>query len=272
MSLDIHNNIKNKINFYIKNNSVPNIIFHGVNGSGKKQLLKDMLLSIYETENNINNNCLFVDCSRGIGIKFIREELKNFARTQINHNKFKSIILLNGEKLTVDAQSSLRRCIEIFNHSTRFFIVIEDIFKLLKPIISRFSEIYVPLPLINNIEKNLYILQKNNKLEDINKFRNKYLERKLILINKKSTKEKEKNIFNYVEDLYNNGYSGLDLLEYINNTLHLNNEPKGTEYLTFIINIKKIIKQIKNEKIIILIILEFYLLRYNINLENIYIF
>ena len=47
---------------------------------------------------------------------------------------FKSIILLNADKLTIDAQSALRRCIEVFNHTTRFFIIVEDRYKLLKPI------------------------------------------------------------------------------------------------------------------------------------------
>ena len=72
---------------------------------------------------------MIVNCAHGKGIKFIREELKFFARTNIHLQEgsiFKSIILLNADKLTIDAQSALRRCIELFSHSTRFFIVIDD--------------------------------------------------------------------------------------------------------------------------------------------------
>jgi DNA polymerase III delta prime subunit len=36
--------------------------------------------------------------------------------------------------LTIDAQSALRRCIEQFSFNTRFFIIIENKHKLLKPI------------------------------------------------------------------------------------------------------------------------------------------
>ena len=85
----------------------------------------------------------------GKGIKFIREELKFFAKSHINFkdgNLFKSIILSNADKLTIDAQSALRRCIELFSHTTRFFIIVEDKYKLLKPILSRFAEIYVSYP------------------------------------------------------------------------------------------------------------------------------
>ena len=46
--------------------------------------------------------------------------------------------LKHADKLTIDAQSALRRCIELFSHTTRFFIIVEDKNKLLKPIISRF--------------------------------------------------------------------------------------------------------------------------------------
>ena len=83
-----------------------------------------------------------MDCARGKGIKFIRDELKFFAKTNIHYSEnkhlFKSIILYNADKLTIDAQSALRRCIELFSHTTRFILVVEDKFKLLNPIISRF--------------------------------------------------------------------------------------------------------------------------------------
>ena len=75
---------------------------------------------------------MYVNCSHGKGIKFIREELKYFAKSQINSNggdNFKSILLINADKLTFDAQSAIRRCIELFSYNTRFFIVVEDKYK-----------------------------------------------------------------------------------------------------------------------------------------------
>jgi len=76
-----------------------------------------------------------INCAHGKGIKFVRDELKFFAKTHIHSeggNIFKSIILLNADKLTMDAQSALRRCIELFSHNTRFFMVVENKYKLLK--------------------------------------------------------------------------------------------------------------------------------------------
>ena len=65
-------------------------------------------------------------------------------------------MLLNADQLTIDAQSALRRCIEIFSKSTRFILIIQNKDKILKPILSRFCEIYVKLPIFDNININLH--------------------------------------------------------------------------------------------------------------------
>ena len=103
---------------------------------------------IYKTKKYIDDYILIVNCSFGKGnIRYIREQLKFFASSSItnfeNNKIFKSIILLlNSDKLTIDAQSSLRRCIEIYNHSIRFFIIVNNKDDLLKPILSRFTYLY----------------------------------------------------------------------------------------------------------------------------------
>jgi DNA polymerase III delta prime subunit len=135
--------MQDKLDFFIESKRIPNIIFHGEAGSGKKKLLIDFIHKIYNyNKEDIQQYVMFINCAFGKGIKFIRDELKHFAKTNI-HGQFKSIVLFNAEKLTVDAQSALRRCIEQFNFNTRFFIVTDDKFKLLKPILSRFSEIHI---------------------------------------------------------------------------------------------------------------------------------
>ena len=102
------------------------------------------------TDTILKSNVMVVNCSHGNkGIKFIRDEFKFFAKTNIQTNygvPFKSIVLLNADCLTIDAQTALRRCIELFSHSTRFFIIVKDKHRLLNPILSRFCEIHVPEP------------------------------------------------------------------------------------------------------------------------------
>tara|TARA_Y100000992_G_scaffold51816_1_gene30707 strand:- start:3636 stop:4271 length:636 start_codon:yes stop_codon:yes gene_type:complete len=206
-----------------------------------------------------------IDCAHGKGIKFIREELKFFSKTNIANREetFKSVLLLNADKLTIDAQSALRRCIELYSCSTRFFIIVEDKFKLLKPILSRFCDIYISLPLIDNelINLNVYNLKQNKKVIENNK--STYLKKKLgELIKDNLVKE---DIINLSETLYEKGYSGNQIMDYIDNTSSIDNKYKFT--ILFLYN--KIKKDIKNEKLIIFSLLSLILFRFNSNLENI---
>ena len=134
MELNIHNDIKKKLDYFIKTRKIPHIIFHGESGTGKRTLLNNFIKDIYEHDKAVMNlYVIYIDCGHAKGIKFIREELKFFARTNIHNSQklFKSIVLLNADKLTMDAQSALRRCIELFSNTTRFFIVVENKYKLL---------------------------------------------------------------------------------------------------------------------------------------------
>ena len=146
--LEVHPAIRKQLNAFYESKKIPHIIFHGASGTGKLTLVQDFIHCIYQGDKQkIKANVMTVNCSHGKGIKFIRDELKFFAKTNIQTNSgalFKTILLINAHHLTIDAQSALRRCIELFSYNTRFFIVLENKNKLLNPILSRFCEIYVP--------------------------------------------------------------------------------------------------------------------------------
>ena len=148
IELPLHTNIVKKLDDFLNSNKVPNLLFHGISGSGKRTIVNNFINKIYNNNKyQIKQNVLNVNCSHGKGIKFIREDLKFFAKTNLqseNGVNFKTIVLLNADSLTTDAQSALRRCIEQFSYNTRFFIVVENKHQLLVPILSRFCEIYVP--------------------------------------------------------------------------------------------------------------------------------
>jgi len=268
-SLNIHENIHKKLEQYITSNKVPNILFYGENGSGKKSIVYSFINKIYNNDADlIKNNTVFANCSQGKGIKFIREELKFFAKMIINNNNgtfFKSIILLNADKLTIDAQSALRRCIELFSHSTRFFLIIEDKYKLLKPILSRFSEIFIPTPIIKNKEVNLYdynnniiskkIKYRNNKsvIEDIGK-----------IMNNIKTNE---DIVKYSSYFYNNAYSIYDVIKYIEKCDDAIIDTEGKILLLIII--EKIKKEFRSDELLLIFIFNLFVFRSTIDLENI---
>jgi DNA polymerase III delta prime subunit len=224
-------------NLYNSKN-IPNIILYGDNLSCKKTILENFLNYIYKTDEEKNKYCLIINCAHGKGnIKYIRENLKLFANYVIEQNSllFKSIVLLNADKLTMDAQSVLRRCIEIYNQNTRFFIIVDDKTKLIKPILSRFSDIFCHCNY-------------------------KYLKLKKILDNENSNTE----IINLVNNLYNRGYTANLIINYIELNI-----PNNLEKYKFLLYFDKYKREIRNEKLLIFIALNYLVFRFNLDIENI---
>lgn len=268
--LNIHQNIKDKLDSFHKNKRIPNIIFNGPSGSGKSKLVNDFITLIYDNnKEKIKDFVMYVNCAHGKGIKFIRDELKFFAKTHINSNggdTFKSIILLNGDKLTMDAQSALRRCIELFSHNTRFFIIVEDKYKMLKPILSRFCEIYIPEPEHNGKTINLYKynLDQTFKMETIKKQHLDWLQTELG--KHMSNKISETSLLTFVTKLYEKAYSALDVIQLLEDGYIKVQNDKQYELL---IAFNKVRKEFRNEKLLLLFVLNFIYLDNKIVLENI---
>jgi len=275
MALNIHQSIIDKLTYFHGTHKTPNIIFHGQSGSGKRTIVNEFINMIYNNDKErIKSFVMYVNCAHGKGIKFIREELKFFAKTHINSNGgdiFKSIVLLNADKLTIDAQSALRRCIELFSHTTRFFIIVEDKYKLLKPILSRFCEIYVPEPIYKGNAINLYKfnLAETFKLKEIKTLRSEWLKKELNKV-ASNANLKYNDLLNISTKFYEKGYSGLDLMQLLEkpNNIKISKMTEEKHYeLLFAFN--KVRKEFRNEKILIMFILNFLFLSLEHNLENI---
>ena len=271
--LNIHQNIKDKLDFFYSSHKIPNLLFHGTTGSGKRTIVNEFIHKIYDNDREkIKSFVMYVNCSHGKGIKFIRDELKFFAKTHINSNSgntFKSIVLLNADKLTMDAQSALRRCIELFSHNTRFFIVAEDKYNLMKPILSRFCEIYVPEPVINGTIVNLYKYNLNNlfNMKDVKTARLEALKKELLkTVNKKITIDK---LMGICSKLYEKGYSGLDIIQLLENHKFLETSLSVEKRYELLIAFNRVRKEFRNEKLLILFILNFVFLSSELSLENI---
>ena len=262
--MNIHEGINEKLTNFINNKKIPHILFHGPSGCGKKYIINNFINKIYNyNKDYIKLYVMYVNCAKDGGIKFIREDIKFFSKTNINcniENKFKSIILLNGDKLTTDAQSALRRCIEIFSFNTRFFLVTNDKYKILKPILSRFCELYIPYPIIDNVPTNLYKynLKKTLDLSQVKKERQTWLKKFLNNITFDTLKED-------IDKLYNKSYNAIDIIE-LYKINPLNNNSNINDLL---ISFSKIKKEFRNEKLLMYFVIYFIYFRSDFNLENI---
>jgi len=269
MSLEIHQNIKEKLEYFNSIHKIPNIIFNGPSGSGKSTIVNNFISLIYDgNREKIKDLVMYVNCAHGKGIKFIREELKFFAKTHIHSNggdTFKSIVLFNGDKLTMDAQSALRRCIELFSHNTRFFIIVEDKYKLLKPILSRFCEIYISEPEYNGKIINLYKynLEETFKLTDMKNQRSDWLKKEIPKSVKQNMTVEELEVF--VTKLYEKAYNTLDIIKLIEDGCFSLDDEKRYELL---IAFNKIRKEFRNEKLLLMFVINFTFLDKKMCLEN----
>jgi len=235
-----------KLDYYVEHKQIPNLLFHGPSGSGKKTILKSFLKRLYPDKETLEQQVMYVNCAYGKGIKFIREEVKYFSKMN-THSLFKSVVLLNAEKLTPDAQFALRRCIEQFSYNTRFFMVTIDKYKLIRPILSRFSEIYISSPInLHEVGLKAFAFDACESTQ-----RTSFEE-----IMTRLTKE---NIQHTAHELYEQGHSALDVEKWVNA------QPDSIEKYRWILYFHKIRSECRNEELLLYLMLHFYTFDLNLS-------
>ena len=139
----------------------------------------------------------------------------------------------------------------------------------MKPILSRFCEIYVPEPILNNSVVNLYEYNLNEvfKMKDIKGQRVEWLKKELL---------KSVNVKMCVEDLmklciklYEKSYSALDIMHLLENTKFLENDITCEKRYELLLCFSRVRKEFRNEKLLILFILNFIFISSELSLENI---
>ena len=119
---------------YIEAREMPNLLFVGKPGIGKTAtaiaLAKDM--GCYP------GGFLELNASDERGIKIVRENIKNFARTKaITTTGWKIILLDEADELTKPAQQALRRTMEVHHRTVRFILTVNSLGKLKAALRSR---------------------------------------------------------------------------------------------------------------------------------------
>jgi len=265
-----HPTIREKLYHFYKTRKIPHILFYGENGCGKKTLVMDFIHLIYDGDKQkIKQNTMFSNCSHSKGIKHIRENLKEYSRSNVRNEEniyFKTIILYNFENLSVDGQSALRRVIEAYSQTTRFFIILQNKQKILQPILSRFSHIYVPLPIIDDIATNLhqYNLQQYFTIEEPDSIHHHEHDDISHFLKEGSHPKDHNEIIKLCETLYEKGFSCLDIVNYV--SAHFLDKIMASNIIMCFHRVKS---EYRNEKMLMLYILDYMFLRKDKSIKSV---
>lgn len=116
----------------INDQSIPHLLFSGVQGSGKTTLAR-ILIKAMDTD---TSDFLIINASDERGIDTFRDKIKSFATT-MPVGTFKIVLLEEADNLTPDAQQALRRFMEEYADVVRFILTCNYENKVIPPIKSR---------------------------------------------------------------------------------------------------------------------------------------
>ena len=132
-----NDNLKSKLEQFIKNQDIPHLLFCGTAGTGKTTAAKILI-------KNIECDYLFINASDENSVDTIRNKIKNFAAT-MSFKPMKIIVLDEADFITPQAQAALRNLMEVFSKNTRFILTCNYVERIIDPLISR-SQVFKLTP------------------------------------------------------------------------------------------------------------------------------
>ena len=131
---------------FIKDKSMPHLIFAGPAGTGKTTSALAMVRGLYGRKMAINTTYLELNASDARGINVIRTYIKDFAKAKPPSDiPFKILILDEADNMTAPAQQALRRTMEKYTKNCRMVLICNYSNKIIPPIQSRCVVLDFPL-------------------------------------------------------------------------------------------------------------------------------
>ena len=123
------NTVREKVQEYLKEGTLQNLLLFGPAGTGKTSLAKLIV-------KQLGADHLYINASDERGIDTIRDKIVPFA-SSIGFNGLKVVILDESDYLTAQAQATLRNVIETFSASCRFIFTCNYLDRIISPLQSR---------------------------------------------------------------------------------------------------------------------------------------
>ncbi len=130
--------IVKRLKQFIKEKSMPHLIFAGPAGTGKTTSALAIVRELYGRKMLVNRTYLELNASDARGIDVIRTYIKDFAKARPPIDiSFKILILDEADNMTSPAQQALRRTMEKYTNNCRMILICNYSNKIIPPIQSR---------------------------------------------------------------------------------------------------------------------------------------
>jgi|TARA_R110002110_G_scaffold229884_1_gene445446 DNA polymerase III delta prime subunit len=136
--------------------NIPNLLFCGVQGSGKTSLARILVQDVLKCD------YLYVNASDETGIDNIRVKVTGFAQTKSIDGELKVIILDECDFLTLSAQAALRNLMESYTDTTRFILTGNYRHKIIPALQSRCQSLDIKPSLVDAVNRCVKILRAEN--------------------------------------------------------------------------------------------------------------
>jgi replication factor C small subunit len=132
---------KEQVKHWIKDGSIPHLLFSGDAGTGKTTLAKVLINELGVESYDV----MEINASRENGIDNLRDKINGFVQT-MPFGKFKIVLLDEADYLTQPAQAALRNDMEAYADTVRYILTCNYQYKIIPALKSRCHEFHIAKP------------------------------------------------------------------------------------------------------------------------------
>lgn len=129
---------RDQVESWIKQGSIPNLLFSGEAGVGKTTLARVLINELGINEYDV----LEINASRENSVDIVRDRILSFVQT-IPFGNFKVVLLDEADYLSPAAQASLRNDIEAYHQTARFILTCNYAHRVIPALKSRCHEVNI---------------------------------------------------------------------------------------------------------------------------------